>query len=231
MNALTFEQLFDQVYFVIPARKGSKGVPLKNRVLISPTVESIPNQLRSRVIVSTDDDWILDFCRAKGLKCHKRCPELANDTADIKAVMVSVAEECKLPKSAIIVMLYVVWPDREFSLIEKGLRHFRAAEVCSLLCATPVESHPYMCFTWADANRAVPVVEHKLYRRQDYPSCFVINHIVSIFKISELKDLNEQLYNQDTFFLPVEKKLNIDELADMQEFLVRQSNQQSASEL
>ena len=51
---------FKNSWFIIPARKGSKGVPLKNRFLIDFTINSIPLELRNKIIVSTDDNFILD---------------------------------------------------------------------------------------------------------------------------------------------------------------------------
>ena len=38
------------------------------------------------------------------------------------------------------------------------------------------------------------LVKHNLYRRQDYPKCFRICHMVSIFKSNQLKNLNNNLY-------------------------------------
>lgn len=212
---------FANVWFVIPVRKGSKGVPFKNRKLLPFTLEAIPCELRKRVIISTDDKWIKAEAMCRGLILHERREELSGDAVDIKSVMESVVIDCEIPRTATVIMLYVVWPDRDLELIKRALSEYLNADVRSLLCATPVRSHPYMAFTWGQENRGIPVVKHNLFRRQDYPDCFVINHIVTIFSVDELKFLNEQLYNSKTFFFPVHEELNIDEQEDMDLFLER----------
>ena len=46
--------------FIIPARKDSKGLPGKNRILLQHTIEQIPKELEGDVIVTTDDEHIID---------------------------------------------------------------------------------------------------------------------------------------------------------------------------
>ena len=51
-------------YFFIPARKGSKGLKLKNRKLLHYTIDTIPKEYRHLVYISTDDDEIKKACNA-----------------------------------------------------------------------------------------------------------------------------------------------------------------------
>ena len=44
---------------VIPARKGSKGVPFKNRKLLNHTLKIIPEFLKKDIIITTDDEEII----------------------------------------------------------------------------------------------------------------------------------------------------------------------------
>ena len=75
---------------VIPARKGSKGLPRKNvkvlngKPLIQYTLEAaLESKNISRLIVTTDDDEVADFCRSwQGVEVpFKRPSELASDRA------------------------------------------------------------------------------------------------------------------------------------------------------
>ena len=223
----TSQQLTDQfedIVFIIPARKGSKGVPLKNRGLIDQTVKSLPPNLWRNIIVTSDDEWIEEYCAQRQLTYHARSAELSGDKVDIKSVMRQVIGDCNLDKYQKVIMLYVVWPYRTFDLIQAALKEYLLSSSRSLLCATPVKSHPYMTFRWVERNRGEPVVKHQLFRRQDYPECFVINHIVTIFDVGELASLNEQLYNSHTFFFPVREELNIDEPKDWDDFISRQTD-------
>ena len=52
--------LFKNAWFVIPARKGSKGLPGKNRILLKYTIDTIPKDYHKKVIVSTDDIEIIN---------------------------------------------------------------------------------------------------------------------------------------------------------------------------
>ena len=48
----------ENVIFLIPARKNSKGFKFKNRKLIDFTINSIPMEYRNKVYISTDDGVI-----------------------------------------------------------------------------------------------------------------------------------------------------------------------------
>lgn len=76
----------DEVLAVIPARGGSKGIPLKNIIPFcgKPLIAwSIENALRakcvSRVVVSTDDDKISEISIAHGAEVIKRPDEISGD--------------------------------------------------------------------------------------------------------------------------------------------------------
>ena len=57
-----------------------------------------------------------------------------------------------------------------------------------------------------------------MYRRQDYPNCFEISHYVCIFKIFEIKLLNKNMYNDFTVFFPIEERLDVDTMKDLENF-------------
>ena len=97
---------FDNVYFIIPARKGSKGLPFKNRKLFSKTADVIPPDLRSNVIVSTDDDEIKEKSQKYGFQIHNRDSISSNDYASIHDVVKKVINDFKL-EDKIIVLLYL----------------------------------------------------------------------------------------------------------------------------
>lgn len=81
----------------IPARKGSKGLPGKNKKifagkpLVQWTIEqAAATKLFDRIIVSSDDDDILQIasdCKKLKVVPVERHPELATDTADLDDVM------------------------------------------------------------------------------------------------------------------------------------------------
>ena len=50
---------------IIPARKGSKGLPGKNRLLLEHTISKIPEIYKKDVIVTTDDESIIEQYKHK----------------------------------------------------------------------------------------------------------------------------------------------------------------------
>ena len=72
----------------IPARKGSKGFKLKNRILFSHTANFL-NQIEwlAEVVVSTDDPVIKELASDYGYSVHTRPDMLASDDVSIKDVI------------------------------------------------------------------------------------------------------------------------------------------------
>ena len=209
---------FDNSWFIIPARRGSKGVPFKNRFLIQYVIDSIPDNLKEKIIVSTDDEYIVEQMLKRNIEVLERRSELATDESDVKCVVEDVITQYKIKDDDFIFMLYTVWPERTFEMIENIFDIFLRENIDSLLCSTEVKTHPYMTFYRKDENRGEAVIKHKFYRRQDYPDCFVINHLVTIFKSGTIGDLNTQFYNDKTYFHPVDELINIDSKVDLEKY-------------
>ena len=201
------------VRYIIPARKGSKGYPYKNRRLLNYTLNTIPKKERKNVIITTDDKIIKDIAKKEGIKSTNRPPRLATDTADMKSVLMQVARRFLMDLKDIIVLLYLTYPERTWHDIEFALLYFHEKRAKSLLCKTDPSIHPYMCI-YKDGRQ---VVEHDLYRRQDYPECFEISHYIGIFYVSELGNLNRNLYNENTVYYNIDRKLDVDYEGDLNE--------------
>lgn len=70
---------------IIPAREGSKGVKHKNRFLLNFTLDELPKDILSKVIVSTDDNDIKDKVRrhSEKIRIHDRSYESSTDGAPV----------------------------------------------------------------------------------------------------------------------------------------------------
>ncbi len=62
------------------------------------------------------------------------------------------------------------------------------------------------------------IIQHDFYRRQDYPECFEISHFMFGCKTSEVKSLNNNLYNTDTLFYSIEDCVDVDLLEDLKKY-------------
>jgi len=198
------------IYYVIPCRKNSKGVQHKNRLLWDYTASIIPEELYSRVIVTSDDEYLLDKAKALGMGVIERSEVLSADDAPIKSVMVDVG----LKAEDDIVMLYLTYPDRSWADVEACIEFYRGSK--SLLCERPLEVSPYLCLYRLSGNRGKQVIDHDKYRRQDYLECFGLCHYVAIFNVGELANLNNNLHNDDTVYYPLGRNpVDIDTKEDL----------------
>ena len=197
---------------VIPARRNSKGLPFKNRKLLEYTLKTIPRDLVSSTIISTDDEEIVSIGIKRGYKIHNRSEYSSRDEAATKEIMEEVVRDMEL--TGPIVMLYLTYPKRTWKDVENAYYWFLMNNAKSMLCKEEIETHPFMCLYELPGNKGGQVVTNDLYRRQDYPKCFRFCHMVSIFDAEELKDLNKNLYNQDTIYYNIEHSLDIDNKED-----------------
>ena len=203
---------------IVPARKGSKGVPQKNRLLLEYTLNTIPLDWHDKTIVSTNDDFIIDHVEREysTINIHRRSDKSAVDIASTKECLREAINDYSL--SGDIVMLYLTSPERTWGDIVRAYSQFVTTCSPSLLCKEEADSHPFVCMYSEEGNKGRQIVTHDLYRRQDYPECFKISHFISIFKVEELKVLNQNLYNEDTYFYEIPKSVDVDTQGDLDLF-------------
>jgi CMP-N-acetylneuraminic acid synthetase len=186
-------------YYVIPARKGSRGFPNKNRKLFNDTFSKIPVKLHDKVIITTDDDYIIDLVKDTSVKVVKRSSELSGDKVSIKPVLQDVVKQVGLNDDDIIILLYLTYPERTWKQINLCKSFMLEMNGRSLLCGQDVKSHPHLCL-YKSGFRGRQVIKHDLYRRQDYPEVFELSHYVGVCYVSELSNLNYNLYNDSTIY-------------------------------
>lgn len=207
------------VYYILPAREGSKRLPHKNRKLLKYTIDSLPKRIHERVIVTTDDPWIWERVGDYDVKLLKRDKELAQDETSTRAVLRDVAKKFNFDETDDFVLLYLTYPQREFKDIKKALKFYKEQNAKSLLCKQPVKSHPYLCMYEKDDYKGEQIVEHDLYRYQDYPGVFEISHYIAITQVGELNHVNKNLYNEETVFFPIDNVIDVDHEQDLEKYL------------
>lgn len=201
---------------IIPARKGSKGVPKKNQLLLRYTLSEIPLEYHKKVIISTNDEFIINEVEDNYPKCkiHRRSESSARDEASIKECLSEVIADYSLNND--IAMLYLTYPKRKWNDVTSALNWFSKTGAKSMLCREEVETHPYLCMQDIGGDRGRQLVEHDLCRRQDYPQCFKIHHTVAAFNVAEFENLNKNLYNKDTVFYKIPDILDVDTFDDFE---------------
>lgn len=206
-------------WITIPARKNSKGFPNKNRYLFDYTARQIPKYLCDRTIVTTDDEELIHRAEEYGFKTLQRGPELSRDDTSMKFVIKDVIQNFNITSDQDLITLYLTYPQRKFEEVERIYDFYLENQANSLLCGKSIGNHPYMSYYTLDNYRGAKVVNHKLYRRQDYPACFEVCHYVVIVKSKAVDELDKNLYCEDTLFYSLENKIfDVDYLKDFNNF-------------
>lgn len=209
----------DNIWIVIPARQGSVGFPNKNRLLFEYTALKIPSYLKQRTVVTTDDDVLKKAAIDFGFVVVDRPPHLATPIANTRDVIKHVKEALPISEEDTIIMLYLTFPERQFKDVENVYEFYKNTNSLSVLCKSKVDKHPFLCLYEGDNNTGTQVVEHDLYRRQDYPKCFFVLHYVFICVASEINKLNKNLYNKDTLYFPIKRRIDIDKPEHFEKWL------------
>lgn len=124
----------------IPARKGSKGIPGKNKKLFcgKPLVQwsieqAKDSKLFDSIVVSSDDEDILKLAKELGVTPVKRKPELAEDETKLDDVMWDYFQdhECDY-----ICLLQPTSPLRNVKDIKAGYRHVQKKKYWSVVGVT-----------------------------------------------------------------------------------------------
>ena len=130
---------------VIPARRGSKGVPFKNRILLEHTLNIIPDSLKGDVIISTDDDFIIEKAKEYKVKAVRRSDKLSSDEASVKDVLINLIKNENISCQQTIIMLYLTYPERTWEEVESILSFFNDNDAKSVLCIkTSTAKYPEM---------------------------------------------------------------------------------------
>jgi CMP-N,N'-diacetyllegionaminic acid synthase len=219
-----------RILAVVPARGGSKGIPLKNiaplagRPLIAYTLAAAQAaQSIERVVVSTDNAEIAKVCRDLGSEVLIRPAELANDHATTRAVLLHVLETLAAgdyhPDA--VMTLQPTSPLRTASHIDESAATFAAdSQADSLVSCVPVPHlhHPYSVMRRTGDGYLEPFVDApQPTRRQDKEPAFARNG--AAIYITRTSKLSEYIYGGRLipYIMDDEVSLDIDAPEDLVE--------------
>lgn len=204
----------DNFTILIPARKGSKGMPFKNRSLFEYTARIIPKKNLECTFVSTDDERIAEMASSYGISVHNRSSESAIDTATSKDMVGDFLHKSK----DYLITLYLTYPERTWSDVVRAVSFFNESGSNSLLCKKKEKVSPFLMMYDIGDNKGEQIIKHNLCRRQDYAKCFEISHFISILKKDDFASLNNNLYNKSTTFMSITDVEDIDYIEDFERF-------------
>ncbi len=202
------------VVAVVPARAGSKGIPNKNlidlggRPLVHWTIAaSLASGVIDRVIVSSDDQGILDVALESGAEAHLRPAELGEDHVHAVHVVHDLLGELRrrdeYPDT--VLMLLPTSPFRRPADIGAAVRLLEAEEPPAVISVTELDKQLIHLRTIGRDGSLQPFLdwEHLTSQRQDQPPLYGLNGSVYAAR-------SVQLEQAGTFHVPGARALVMD---------------------
>jgi CMP-N,N'-diacetyllegionaminic acid synthase len=214
---------------VIPARKGSKGLPGKNirllggRPLVQYTIEAALNSsLLDSVVVSTDDEEVSRLSEKLGVEVIRRPAELATDTSTTQSVIEHTLEILSLkayvPEA--VVTLQPTSPLRDHVHIDRAIEvYLNDPKADSLVSCVPVPHiyHPDSVMKQNDRGYLIPdnFNPHPT-RRQDKRPVFARNG--AAIYITKTSQISRYIFggNLLLFEMPMQDSIDIDSQEDLE---------------
>lgn len=216
-----------KIVAIIPARGGSKGIPQKNlhkvagKPLIAWTIESaMASKLIDTVIVSSDDEQILDFSKTYNAVINiKRPVELATDNAPTEPVLRHALDELKTEEEhEYLVLLQPTSPLRDVNDIDNAITTLLESEATSLISVTQPDHHPLKSFVKDDEGYLKGLVNNQFpfMPRQELPETYQPNGAIYIVEVKEFLK-NNKLFTSRTiaYNMSSERSIDIDSLEDV----------------
>lgn len=191
----------NKVVSIIPARGGSKGVPLKNIKeiagipLISHSIrQSLSSQLIEKTYVTTDSKAIGEVAHKEGAIVIERPTELASDTASSESALIDAINQIQRSENyspELVVFLQCTSPLRRADDIDNAIRQLKQRKADSLLSV--VENHR---FVWEESDKSAKSLNYDYKsraRRQDLQPQYMENGSIYIFRPDDLIKYNNRL--------------------------------------
>tara|TARA_Y100000768_G_C23975985_1_gene683103 strand:+ start:635 stop:1354 length:720 start_codon:yes stop_codon:yes gene_type:complete len=224
---------------IIPARKGSKGIPNKNlkeffgKPLIYQTLNlALKLTSKDNIILTTDCDDIIDFADSMGLKVpFKRPKKLANDKTAmdevIKHAIFHVEKKSKIIYDNII-LLQPTSPLRQLFHVLEALKEKEKYNSELIIGVSYSDSNPYYNLVEEDKNGDLKVcIDSSFTRRQDAPIVYKVNGAIYIFDYKKYKE-SFKLSNlkMKKYIMEPEFSIDIDTFEDLEyaEYIMKKIN-------
>lgn len=209
---------------VIPARKGSKGVPGKNlrliggRSLLELTINAANESvLLDRIALSSDCERMLAIGESLACCPLRRPPALATDSARTIHVLHHAIRSLG-GRWDYVVQLQPTSPFRTSQDIDAAIRLCINLNAPACVSVTPVKHNPHMTFAISNNGRIQSVFPSlkNLSRRQDMPRYYQLNGAIYVASVAWALR-RESLISDDTvaYVMPQERSLDIDSENDL----------------
>lgn len=213
------------VFALVPARGGSKGIlqkniaPLCDEPLLAYTLKAArESRVIDAIYVSSDDDQILSVAHYYGAERLKRDPHLACDESPIDPVVAEFIHRIKPAGKDIIILLLPTSPLRTAIHIREALAEFHDFPTCHGLISVYEVNNQLMKAYVGGGEFLNPLAgAHSSYlRRQDLPSLYMPNGAISIFKVDDfLREENIPRTHEIPYLMSEHDSIDVDTPEDL----------------
>ena len=204
----------------IPARCGSKSIPLKNikMFLGKPLIWWNLSQLQQvgqidQIVVATDCDKIVDIVYGFGMSrvvTYRRSDDSAQDASSTEQVMLEYIEQSELAGSDAMMLVQCTSVFTTQQHFRESIEKYISGNYDSLLSCTESKQ-----FFWNEKGEAINYEHKKRPRRQDFAGQYAENGALYISKISSiLENRNRISGNIGIYEMPAHTALELDEPMD-----------------
>lgn len=210
---------------IIPARGGSKRLPRKNildlngKPLLTWSIEAgLKSKYIDKVIVTSDDDEILEVSKKIGADIIKRPKALANDTATTFDAIKHTIEN--IEKYDYIILLQPTSPLRTQKHIDEAIEELFVKNANAVVSVCEMEHSPLWSNTLPKDNSLSNFIQTQIknQRSQDLETYFRLNGAIYICSIKHL--LSEKTFfiknNIFAYKMSRENSIDIDEKIDFE---------------
>ena len=213
---------------IVPARGGSKSIPRKNLVLLNgkPLIywtlcEAEKSQYITDVVVSSEDDEILNTTKDYGFDIVKRPDFLAKDDTRTEPVLLDVLEHLQKKGKTydFLVLLQPTSPLRKAEDIDNAIEILLEKNATSLISVYVPEHSPYKAFKQNKDGYLEGIVDNEtpFMPRQSLPQTYYPNGAIYIVDTSYFLK-SKKLFSQKTipYVMSKEKSIDIDTISDLE---------------
>ena len=195
---------------IIPARKGSKGLPNKNKKLLGgiPLIEWTikaalnSNKITETILTTDDEDIITLASRYKIMIPFKRPNYLAKDNTGMIDVIIHVLTyfEKKNFEVENIILLQPTSPFRTSTDIDNAIKKYEHEKAKRLISVSKPIQHPYD-FVYFENNKLVELNKEETKRRQAYKKFYFIDGGIYISNKEEFLKTKSFIKSDTKIFL------------------------------
>lgn len=216
------------VFGLIPARGGSKGLPNKNMIdvngfpMLDYTISAAKeSEFIDTVVVSSDDEKIINYALSKNTQALRRPKEFSTDESTAHEVVNHFSEIVTIKHNideVIICYLQPTSPLRKSKHIDEAFKILLKNEKDMLISVSETINIPYKMFNIDENGFLAPIFEEGMsnMRRQDLPKTYIANGAIYVFPLKVFKRTNKIPSNNSIpFFMSKEDSVDVDSIDDL----------------